>query len=546
MALRGHASIQGRPTSRPVQSVAGISADAVGGATTPSPITCRAVGPGHRQGYQAYADAYTVSLLAGVVVMRRLRRTTGYDYLPRLNGRRDLPDRREHAGGQGRRLFHHRPEPGRRFRTPASSAWRWPNSSGSWCATSHDRERDPGGGRTGDRVGRTQDRGDQHRGVLPTGRDARTEKAGNFRPNAWSSGGTRRCRRQRRRANWTSTMRLANGSGRGWLVGRSSAIGRILEMTWDYPLNDHGDPSIPSGARRDQRFTSAGPDAGALLSRTRSSGRWLDLGRLLDRRRAPPAASTQAARRNRRAVRLTSRSGDGRPIADPLQLCLRRSAGAIRGVNARSTWWTSTAVAGPATTFRLPTSGPFGHPAPVVRSAPRWRVVAAHQRSPMRRGCFARSGLVDGPLPTHYEAQESPVRMRCIRSSRRRPAMLSARDNWTRPAPAIRGWRCIRTSSRPIGYRAPHAGRMSRWSPYLANCIRKCSVRITGLAAEVGVVNEGWRRSSARGRRSRRVVLVTDRLRPLDINGRAVHQVGLPYHWGRAATLSSPVTRRTT
>jgi formate dehydrogenase major subunit len=28
-------------------------------------------------------------------------------------------------------------------------------------------------------------------------------------------------------------------------------------------------------------------------------------------------------------------------------------------------------------------------------------------------------------------------------------------------------------------------------------------------------------------------VMVTDRLRPLTVAGRVVHQVGLPYHWGR-------------
>jgi len=27
--------------------------------------------------------------------------------------------------------------------------------------------------------------------------------------------------------------------------------------------------------------------------------------------------------------------------------------------------------------------------------------------------------------------------------------------------------------------------------------------------------------------------MVTDRLRPLTVQGRVIHQVGLPYHWGR-------------
>ena len=28
-------------------------------------------------------------------------------------------------------------------------------------------------------------------------------------------------------------------------------------------------------------------------------------------------------------------------------------------------------------------------------------------------------------------------------------------------------------------------------------------------------------------------ILVTERMRPLTVQGRTVHQVGLPYHWGR-------------
>ncbi|MGW6036787.1 molybdopterin dinucleotide binding domain-containing protein, partial [Gordonia terrae] len=52
------------------------------------------------------------------------------------------------------------------------------------------------------------------------------------------------------------------------------------------------------------------------------------------------------------------------------------------------------------------------------------------------------------------------------------------------------------------------------------------------LAAERGLTNEGWATIvSPRGAIEARV-LVTDRMMPLTINGRQVHQVGLPYHWG--------------
>jgi formate dehydrogenase major subunit len=52
------------------------------------------------------------------------------------------------------------------------------------------------------------------------------------------------------------------------------------------------------------------------------------------------------------------------------------------------------------------------------------------------------------------------------------------------------------------------------------------------LAARCGLEHGGWAtivtaRSAIEAR-----VLVTERLRPLKVQGRAVHQVGLPYHWG--------------
>jgi formate dehydrogenase major subunit len=52
------------------------------------------------------------------------------------------------------------------------------------------------------------------------------------------------------------------------------------------------------------------------------------------------------------------------------------------------------------------------------------------------------------------------------------------------------------------------------------------------LAAERNLVHGGWATLiSARGAIEARV-LVTDRIPPLRVQGRTVHQIGLPYHWG--------------
>jgi len=52
------------------------------------------------------------------------------------------------------------------------------------------------------------------------------------------------------------------------------------------------------------------------------------------------------------------------------------------------------------------------------------------------------------------------------------------------------------------------------------------------LADELGLVNGGWATIVTSRTAIEARVLVTERVRPLRIQGRVVHQVGLPYHWG--------------
>jgi formate dehydrogenase major subunit len=54
--------------------------------------------------------------------------------------------------------------------------------------------------------------------------------------------------------------------------------------------------------------------------------------------------------------------------------------------------------------------------------------------------------------------------------------------------------------------------------------------------------NGGWATvSTARGELSARV-LVTERIAPLRMKGRTVHQIGLPYHWGYRGMVRGDVT----
>jgi formate dehydrogenase major subunit len=52
------------------------------------------------------------------------------------------------------------------------------------------------------------------------------------------------------------------------------------------------------------------------------------------------------------------------------------------------------------------------------------------------------------------------------------------------------------------------------------------------LAAERGLEHGGWATIVSPRTAIEARVLVTERMRPLTVDGRALHQVGLPYHWG--------------
>jgi formate dehydrogenase major subunit len=74
---------------------------------------------------------------------------------------------------------------------------------------------------------------------------------------------------------------------------------------------------------------------------------------------------------------------------------------------------------------------------------------------------------------------------------------------------------------------------MSRMLPYLSELQPEFFCEVSPeLAAERGLENGGWAtvvtaRSAIEAR-----VLVTERIKVIEVQGRRLHQVGLPYHWG--------------
>ena len=74
---------------------------------------------------------------------------------------------------------------------------------------------------------------------------------------------------------------------------------------------------------------------------------------------------------------------------------------------------------------------------------------------------------------------------------------------------------------------------MSRTLPYLAELQPEMFCEVSPeLAAERGLEHGGWATIVTARTAIEARVLVTDRIAPLRVDGRIVHQVGLPYHWG--------------
>ena len=151
---------------------------------------------------------------------------------------------------------------------------------------------------------------------------------------------------------------------------------------------------------------------------------------------------------------------------------------------------------------------------------------------------FAPSGLIDGPLPTHYEAAESPVAnplygqqsnpTRVVYERGENPMNPAARDAPGRDSDVFP---FVFTTSRLTEHHT--AGGMSRTLPYLSELQPEMFMEVSPeLAEERGLEHGGWAHVVTARAAVEARVLVTGRLRPLRIEDRAIHQVWLPYHWG--------------
>ena len=317
----------------------------------------------------------------------------------------------------------------------------------------------------------------------------------------------------------------------------------LLDLTWDYPEDEHGEPDAEAVLREINGYHLAGEKQGELLNLftemkpdgSTSGGCWIYTGVYAG------GVNRSANRRPGREQNLAALDWGWAWPANRRILYNRASADPEgRPWSARKAyiWWDEEqqkwtgedvpdfpATRSPAYRPEPGTGGPEG----IAGDDP------FIMQSDGKGWLFAPKGMVDGPLPTHYEPQESPVDnplyTQQASPSRR---IFPRKDNLWSPSAGLPGsevFPFVFTTYRLTEHHT--AGGMSRWLPYLAELQPEFFCEVSPeLAAERGLENGGWATIVSARTAVEARVLVTERMTPLVIGGRTIHQVGLPYHWG--------------
>jgi formate dehydrogenase major subunit len=328
---------------------------------------------------------------------------------------------------------------------------------------------------------------------------------------------------------------------RAKLAGSASESDRpVLDLTWDYPTSGpHGDPDADAVLAE---INGRGADGQPLSAYTQlkadgstTCGCWIYCGCRADginqaARRKPAGEQSWVAPEwgwawpaNRRILyNRASADPEGRPWSERKALV----------------WWDAEQGrwTGPDVPDFVADRPPSYRPPPGATG-----VAAISGASPFimqadgKAWLFAPAGLVDGPLPAHYEPQESPFR-NLVYGQQHNPVRQVIRHpgNRYQPSgdePGSDVFPYVTTTYRLTEHHT--AGGMSRFLPYLSELQPAFFCEVSPqLAAERGLKHLGWATIVTARAAIEARVLVTERIRPLQVQGRTLHQVGLPWHWG--------------
>jgi formate dehydrogenase major subunit len=317
----------------------------------------------------------------------------------------------------------------------------------------------------------------------------------------------------------------------------------LLDLTWDYPVDEHGDPSADAVLQEINGRHLTGDKAGRPLNSylemkadgSTDGGCWIYSGVYADgvnqaARRRPGAEQSWVAPEWGWAWPANRRILYNRAAADP--------DGKPWSERKAYVWWDEEQQKW--TGHDVPdfeaTKKPSYRPEPGTGGI---EGLAGDDPFIMQADgkgwLYAPTGLLDGPMPAHYEPSESPVR-NPLYNQQASPTreVYRRKDNLQNPSPPEPNWDVfpyVFTTYRLTEHHT--AGGMSRWLPYLAELQPEFFCEVSPeLARERGLEHLGWATIVTSRTAIEARVLVTDRVVPLTVNGQVIHQVGLPYHWG--------------
>ena len=315
----------------------------------------------------------------------------------------------------------------------------------------------------------------------------------------------------------------------------------VLDLTWDYPLvGPHDEPDAEcilqevSGRTADGSFLSSYDE----LEQDGSTacGSWIHCGVYAD-------GVNQAARKQPGADQNWIAHGWGWAWPKDTRIIYNRASADADGnpwsERKRYVWWDPESGKwsglGDSPDFP-PTKAPDFEPDDDAKAMEAIAGDKPFLLHPDGRGwLYAPSGLVDGPLPAHYEPQESPF-ANPLYAQRQNPTrqVFDRPENPYNPGNGARGSEVFPFVLSTYRLTEHHtAGGMSRTVPFLAELQPEFFCEVSPeLAGLRGLEHGGWATIVTARQVVEARVMVTERIKPLRIQGRTMHLVGTPYHWG--------------